>query len=83
MDKLRVSIGVCAYQEEKNIARLLEALRSQRTQRIEISQIIVVSSACQDLPETPGHLPLSASRGARPSGGNGPPGGCAPFLSRF
>ena len=48
MDKLRVSIGVCAYQEEKNIARLLEALRSQRTQRIEISQIIVVSSACQD-----------------------------------
>jgi biofilm PGA synthesis N-glycosyltransferase PgaC len=47
-DKLRVSIGICAYNEEGNIAKLLDAIQRQETKRIEISEVIVVSSGCTD-----------------------------------
>jgi len=45
---MNISIGICAYNEEKNIGRLLEALQKQKTARINIVEIIVVSSACRD-----------------------------------
>ncbi len=48
MAELRVSIGICAYNEEANIGRLLQGLQSQQTEQIEISQIIVVASGCTD-----------------------------------
>lgn len=48
MNRLNVSIGVCAYNEEANIGRLLESLQHQRCNRIEIAQIVVVSSAFHD-----------------------------------
>lgn len=47
-NRLQVSIGVCAYNEELNIGTLLEALLTQQTQKVNIAQIIVVSSACDD-----------------------------------
>lgn len=42
-----VSIGICVYNEEKNIANLLNSLLSQKTTE-PIKEIIVVSSACSD-----------------------------------
>ena len=45
---LHVSIGVCAYNEEKNIGRLLNALLNQKTSKIDICEIIVVSSGSTD-----------------------------------
>ncbi len=46
--KLRVSIGVMAFNEQANIGKLLDAFLSQELQNVEIQEIIVVSSACQD-----------------------------------
>jgi cellulose synthase/poly-beta-1,6-N-acetylglucosamine synthase-like glycosyltransferase len=40
-----------AYNEEANIGRLLEALLSQRLQRVKINEIIVVASGCTDATE--------------------------------
>lgn len=48
MEKLKVSIGVCAYNEEKNIGSLMDKLLSQRTDLIDISEIYVVSSGSTD-----------------------------------
>ena len=45
------SIGVMAYNEERNIGRLLEALRHQKTVSARIDQIIVVASGCTDRTE--------------------------------
>lgn len=45
---LTCSIGVIAYNEEENIIRLLTALCEQKLDKVEISEIIVVSSACKD-----------------------------------
>lgn len=44
----RVSVGVMAYNEERNIDRLLAALTLQRPSGFEISEIIVVSSGSTD-----------------------------------
>lgn len=44
---LSISIGVCVYNEEKNIRNLLNSLLHQRTTKF-IKEIIVVSSACSD-----------------------------------
>ena len=46
--RMGVSVGICAYNEEKNIGRLLEVLKAQRTELVRIEEIIVVSSACHD-----------------------------------
>ncbi|MDD5093460.1 MAG: glycosyltransferase [Dehalococcoidia bacterium] len=46
--KIPVSIGICAYNEEKNIFNHLVSLQSQKTDVIGIKQIVVVSSACTD-----------------------------------
>lgn len=42
-----ISVGVCVYNEEKNITDLLNSLLSQKTTE-PIKEIIVVSSACSD-----------------------------------
>jgi len=47
-DKLRCSICITAYNEEANIGRLLEAMVEQHLHVVEISEIIVVASACTD-----------------------------------
>jgi len=45
---LTSSIGVMAYNEERNIGKLLDALVGQRLDRVEIREIIVVSSGSTD-----------------------------------
>lgn len=46
---IAVTIGICAYNEEKNIGKLLQLLLNQKTNNnIRIDEIIVVSSACSD-----------------------------------
>lgn len=43
-----VSIGICAYNEAANIGRLLQALHSQRLERVTIKEILVISSGSTD-----------------------------------
>ncbi len=45
---LQVSLGVIAYNEQANVARLLEALTTQRLSRVEIVELLVVSSGSTD-----------------------------------
>jgi len=47
-----VSVGVCAYNEEKNIDNLLSFLQKTNLRRFKIIEIIVVASGCTD--RTPG-----------------------------
>ncbi len=42
------SMGIMAYNEEANIGRMLEALVSQRTARVTLTEIVVVASGCTD-----------------------------------
>ena len=44
-------MGITAHNEEANIGQLLEAMRSQRLNAVEISEIIVVASGCTDRTE--------------------------------
>ena len=45
---MKCSIGVFAYNEEKNIGKLLEAILNQKTNKVEIEEIFVVASGCTD-----------------------------------
>jgi biofilm PGA synthesis N-glycosyltransferase PgaC len=45
---IKISIGITAYNEEANIAHLLKALLKQKTDKIRINEIIVVSSGSTD-----------------------------------
>jgi len=45
---MNVSIGVMAYNEERNIDNLLNTLLNQRTNKINIKEIIVISSGSTD-----------------------------------
>ena len=47
-DKIVCSVGVTAYNEEGNIGNLLAALVDQHLHSVEITEIIVVASACTD-----------------------------------
>lgn len=47
-----VSIGVMAYNEEKNITFILEALLKQKTKHIQIREIVVISSGSVDKTNT-------------------------------
>lgn len=47
-EKLRCSVGITVYNEEKNIGSLLHALLDQHLHKVEIAEIIVVASACTD-----------------------------------
>ena len=42
------SLGVMAYNEEKNIARVLEAVLSQKLKKVKIKEIYVIASGCTD-----------------------------------
>jgi poly-beta-1,6-N-acetyl-D-glucosamine synthase len=48
MTMIPVSIGVFAYNEERNCGQILEALLSQKCRRVKIIEILVVSSASTD-----------------------------------
>jgi biofilm PGA synthesis N-glycosyltransferase PgaC len=45
---LKATIGICAYNEEKNIGKLLQSLQDQQTKEIHIGEILIVSSASTD-----------------------------------
>ena len=45
---MRVSVAVPAYNEERNIGELLDSLRTQRTKRARIVEIVVIASGCTD-----------------------------------
>lgn len=45
---LNCSIGIMAYNEEQNIAQLLEAIQKQKLGTAKIHEIIVVASGCTD-----------------------------------
>jgi len=46
--KTKCSVGITAYNEEANIGQLLQAILDQRLYSVEISEIIVVASGCED-----------------------------------
>ena len=46
------SIGIMAYNEEADIGRTLEALVSQRTSSVAVTEIVVVASGCTDRTES-------------------------------
>ena len=48
MKYLFCSIGVIVYNEAANIGKLLDSLLTQKTEKVSIKEIIVVSSACTD-----------------------------------
>ncbi|MBI4084786.1 MAG: glycosyltransferase [Candidatus Levybacteria bacterium] len=48
LEKIRVSIGIPAYNEKQNIDRLLKSLLRQQVKRVIISEIIVISSGSTD-----------------------------------
>ena len=41
-------MGIMAYNEEPNIGRLLEAVVSQQTKHVSVTEIVVVASGCKD-----------------------------------
>jgi len=45
---IECSIGIMAYNEEKNIARSLEAILSQKLKKVSIKEIFVIASGCTD-----------------------------------
>lgn len=45
---IRCSVGITAYNEEANIAKLLAAMLTQELNKVEITEIIVVASGCTD-----------------------------------
>jgi cellulose synthase/poly-beta-1,6-N-acetylglucosamine synthase-like glycosyltransferase len=47
-ERIRCAMGIMAYNEERNIGRLLEAVVSQRTGVAELTEITVVASGCTD-----------------------------------
>ncbi len=45
MSKVSVSVCIPAYNEEKNIKKILDGLLAQKTERVHINKIIVISSS--------------------------------------
>ena len=46
--KIQVSVGIPAHNEEANIEKLLNSLKKQRLNTVAISEIIVIASGCTD-----------------------------------
>jgi biofilm PGA synthesis N-glycosyltransferase PgaC len=46
--RTKCSVGITAYNEEANIGQLLQAMLDQRLHSVEISEVIVVASGCED-----------------------------------
>ncbi len=44
----KISIGIPAYNEEANIEHLLNALKNQKLNKVQITEIIVIASGCTD-----------------------------------
>jgi len=61
-EAIRCSVGIAAYNEEANIGRLLQALQDQDLHEVEISEIIVVASACTDRTEEIVHEYMARDR---------------------
>src|SRR5438093_491776 len=61
--RLTCSIGVMAYNEERNIGQLLEALRVQALLSCRLAEIVVVASGCTD--RTEGIVETAARRDPR------------------
>ena len=51
MRKIRISVGIPAYNEEKNITELLNAIASQKTRIAEIEKIFVINDGSTDATE--------------------------------
>lgn len=49
--KIKCSVGITAYNEEANIAQILQAMLNQRLHTVEITEVIVVASGCTDRTE--------------------------------
>lgn len=47
-DQALVSVGVCAYNEEENIRYLLESVLRQKTEKVRIAEVVVVSDGSID-----------------------------------
>jgi biofilm PGA synthesis N-glycosyltransferase PgaC len=62
-ERLKCSIGVMAYNEERNIGNLLRALCTQQLERVAIGEIVVVASGCTD--NTEGVVEQEMARDAR------------------
>jgi biofilm PGA synthesis N-glycosyltransferase PgaC len=45
---IRCSVGITAHNEEANIGKLLAAMLAQELDRVEITEIVVVASGCDD-----------------------------------
>lgn len=45
---IEISIGVCVYNEEKNIVRFLDSLKKQRLREVKISEILIIASGTTD-----------------------------------
>jgi len=45
---IRVSVGICAYNEERTIGKLLQRLLDQKLRKVSIDEIIVISSGSTD-----------------------------------
>ena len=41
--KMKISVGICAYNEERNMSRILDALLKQETTIVSINQILIMS----------------------------------------
>lgn len=48
MKNFLISIGILAYNEEKNVGQLLQSILDQELNQVEIREIIVVCSGCTD-----------------------------------
>ena len=46
--KIVCSIGVMAYNEERNIGNLLQSLCAQRLETVALGEVVVVASGCTD-----------------------------------
>lgn len=51
MNRLSFAVGVCAYNEEQNIGRLLERLCEEEVTSAELRRIVVIASGCTDATE--------------------------------
>jgi cellulose synthase/poly-beta-1,6-N-acetylglucosamine synthase-like glycosyltransferase len=47
-DFMKCSLGIFAYNEEKNIGRLLKAILNQELNQVEIEEILIIGDGCTD-----------------------------------
>lgn len=46
--KIKCSVGICAYNEEKNIERLMDSIIKQKLNKVQIEEIIIIASGITD-----------------------------------